>query len=623
MPLNFVTHTGVSLASACFANDIFEDSQAEKCISNLLAARYERFIVDLYWDQLSGQFNLCPVPIGSGSPYPESTSAPLANRMLTSQSISGVWLSGESRQPTPVVDSSAARPSIAISTGPGLSVHQSTSTLGTPSPTSQSATTGGLPDTAFTTLSGTTVYKCSSSLNLSFLASLIKSYLDSTSDTLSANLLFLQFNLHAGTSTAESPDSSNPAPSAAVMDLPSQKEIVGNAFTEVIAASVYQPVELSGQRQSLNDSWYAVDPSEQPIAEYFITNNLPGKGQGTPDGWPSEYFVQRRRFNRVLLGWGSITSQMEGDDVTADSDVVFPQNLISSSSEVRTNTTGGIESGCFYNAEKTNVAQSNSSWAVSLVNSSSSLDSPYRLWSLAGNLTSCGITPILNEALGNQTADTNVSPYVQFVQSTIWNWAPGEPRNASIADANSRVNKSRRDQFRCALMETSSTRTTGRWRVEPCEARHRVACRIASQPYLWRLSDNSVPFSAAGRACQLNSSFSVPRTGLENAYLTGHILSLPEDSRSGLLMNGAGVWLNFNSLDAEGCWVTTGPNGSCPHFVGENALRERAVLVPVIAALVVLLLTALTLFVKCNKNRRNSRKKLRGGGGWDYEGVPS
>ena len=153
--------------------------------------------------------------------------------------------------------------------------------------------------------------------------------------------------------------------------------------------------------------------------------------------------------------------------------------------------------------------------------------------------------------------------------------------------------------------------------------RHHAACRIGHQPYLWRLSDERVPFSAAESACQRNTSFSLPRTGLENTYLSQHISSLPEYSRLGLSGSGSGIWLNFNSLDIEACWVTTGPNGTCPYFMDEEALRQRTLLVPVIAALVVLLLTALTLFVKCNKNRRNSRKRIRGEGGWDYEGVPS
>jgi hypothetical protein len=137
------------------------------------------------------------------------------------------------------------------------------------------------------------------------------------------------------------------------------------------------------------------------------------------------------------------------------------------------------------------------------------------------------------------------------------------------------------------------------------------------------LSDDSVPFSGADATCQADSSFAAPRTGLENTYLYEHIHSLPEASRSGLSGDDSGVWLDFNSLDVEDCWVTTGPNGTCPYSVDEEALWQRTAQIPVIAALVVLVLSALTLFVKRNKNHRNSRRIIRGEGGWDYEGVPS
>lgn len=446
-------------------------------------------------------------------------------------------------------------------------------------------------------------------------------YLKNTSDTLSANLLFLQFNLHAAAS-ADAP--TDPAPSSSRSNLPSQGELVGSVFNGVMSALPYQPSELLTQRKNLNNSWYTISTPEQPLSGYFATDRFPG-GQSTQDGWPNEYFAELKRFNRVLLGWGTIDPQMKDYNFAGDSDVIFPQNYISSSTEVRSNMAGLIESGCFYNAEQQTVAQSNSSWAISTLNAtSSSQGSSDSLQWLAGNLTSCGITPILNLTLANQTADLNVLSYTQFVHSTVWNWAPEEPRNFSILDASSRDDENKQAQFRCALMETAAAGTASRWRVEYCNIRHRVACRIANQPYSWRLSDEDVPFAAAEVACQADSFFSAPRTGLENTYLYQHIISLPEASRSGLSGDGSGVWLNFNSLDVQACWVTTGPNGTCPHFVDEDALRKRIVLVPVIAALIVLFITALTLFVKCNKNRRNSRKSIRGGGGgWDYEGVPS
>lgn len=33
-----------------------------------------------------------------------------------------------------------------------------------------------------------------------------------------------------------------------------------------------------------------------------------------------------------------------------------------------------------------------------------------------------------------------------------------------------------------------------------------------------------------------------------------------------------GVWVDFNSLDFNGCWVTGGPNATCPY---SNSLSEQ------------------------------------------------
>lgn len=622
VPINFVTHAGVSLTSACFAHGIFEDSQAEKCISNLLAAQFRRFVVDLYWHPSSRQFMFCPVSISSVSRSLHSSPLPLVPTKAGSRSIPNLLLSKRFetvRRVWNFVRRGALR----------YNVRQAASStvenaLNDTARTSESSITAASPVATSTDPSGTTVddigpSQCSPTLNLSFFASLIMDYINNTPANLNANLLFLQFNVHAADSENAS---TNPAVALSGPDLPSPPELVGSVLDAVASSFSYQPSELLNHRANLNESWYATGASEQPVSEYFTTETFPG-GQSTPDGWPSERFVEFQRFKRVLLGWGIVDRRMEDYDFAGDSDVVFPQDYLLSSTDVRPNSTEQPAPACFFNVEQERIGRHNSSWAVSFLNANSaSVGSLDKLQSLANNLTSCGIAPTLNVTLNNQTADQNSSLYVQFVQSTIWNWAQDEPRNFSISDANGQDNESTQGQFRCALMDTSTASTSGRWRVEYCSTRHRVACRTANQPYLWQLSDESVRFSEAEVSCKPNSSFSVPRTALENTYLYHHILSISEAAQSNLSGDGSGVWLNLNSIDTEACWIANRPNGSCPYF-DEDALRQRAVLVPVIAALVVLLLTALTLFVKCNENRRNSRKRVRGEGGWDYEGIPS
>lgn len=42
------------------------------------------------------------------------------------------------------------------------------------------------------------------------------------------------------------------------------------------------------------------------------------------------------------------------------------------------------------------------------------------------------------------------------------------------------------------------------------------------------------------------------------------------------------VWVNFNALDAEGCWVSGGERAVCPYGTGsgfESELQRRTILV--------------------------------------------
>jgi len=153
--------------------------------------------------------------------------------------------------------------------------------------------------------------------------------------------------------------------------------------------------------------------------------------------------------------------------------------------------------------------------------------------------------------------------------------------------------------------------------------KHRAACRIAGEPYAWRLSTINVPFAAAPDACPEHTVFSLPRTGLENTYLYHQILNNTNSAGGDADSISSGVWIDFNSLDQPDCWVTGGPNATCPYENNRQETRQRQILIPTIAALIVLLLTVLTLLVKCNQNRRNSKTRRRGDNGWEYEGVPS
>ena len=191
--------------------------------------------------------------------------------------------------------------------------------------------------------------------------------------------------------------------------------------------------------------------------------------------------------------------------------------------------------------------------------------------------------------------------------------------NSSVSTGKGDINL-----YRCA-----TTSTTGRWTVVDCGMKHLAACRAA--PLNWTISTFAVPYSFGATACPKEYTFSVPGSALENAYLTQAILRSKGYKTKGSGDPGPGVLLNVNSLDVDGCWVPGqgGTNGTCPYDSGDLAefSRQRTIVVPTVAAVIVLIVTVLTLGTKGWGNRRSKKKRERRGrgnaNGFVYEGVPS
>lgn len=225
---------------------------------------------------------------------------------------------------------------------------------------------------------------------------------------------------------------------------------------------------------------------------------------------------------------------------------------------------------------------------------------------------------MLNTTLFGETADTNVDHYRNISLSTGWAWAIGEPQGASTGGGTENT-----PSFdRCAIMDLSSQ---GRWRATNCSVTRRGACRIGNSPFSWTLSNATAEYANVSDTCPPGSTFAVPRTGLENTYLYKYLLTQPETT-----INPAStdptlreIYIDFNSIDVTSCWVSGGPETKCPYGSDPQQLERKTVLVAAIAGIVICIITALTLFVKCNANRRNSRRRKRVIEGWEYEGVPS
>lgn len=116
----------------------------------------------------------------------------------------------------------------------------------------------------------------------------------------------------------------------------------------------------------------------------------------------------------------------------------------------------------------------------------------------------------------------------------------------------------------------------GRWVASDCSQHYYAACQAPKQPYNWTITTYPISYSYASQACPGSYYFAVPRTALENSYLTQAMRDNHRD------YDGHGVWVNMNSLDFEDCWVTGGPNATCPYRGPqdqEDDLKERTVLV--------------------------------------------
>ncbi|KAI7216263.1 hypothetical protein KC333_g4945 [Hortaea werneckii] len=633
IPVNYVSYPGVCITPACFAHQRYEDGAAAKCFSNLLAIGFRRMDIDLYWDASRSVWSLCPVQLGdSGGPsnksYNTSTSSSLPPGQLSTVSLGtaadlATTSSPMGRKRQDLLTSMATQsPSIAVTRAPNTPVElpsiTTTATLSAGDVTTAIATGTSMGDgngpSSEGTLIGAGPYACTTSVNFDLFMSIMAAFLADTETDLNATTLYLSLNLHAA-APADDPTASADTPAANA--LPSGRNLLSSIIQRNNSAYTYTPGQLREQRSNLDarGSWFEAETEYRPESVYFTVNDA-DQIPSTPNGWPSESFIELSNAQRLLVEYGSVDPQMEGYNFTADASQIFPQDYISSSNSVDLNASGVAE-GCFFQEGSYEVSiANNNSWALHHLN-----DGELDVLSDAGNLTDCGISPILNQTLEEVTASENYRPYLAYVASTMWPWGAGEPRRVSEDDSD--------DNYRCASLNA----TTGRWQATDCQEAHYGACRENNEPYRWRISTAQGIYQKVDRGCNSDSEFATPRTALENTYLVNawreYLQEHPNpNSNTNTQNNGASqsndelLWLNFNNLDATTCWVL-GQNTTCP-YISTMVSETRQVVVPTVAAVIVFVCAVLTIFVKCAANRQNTkRRKRRGEDGWDYEGVPS
>jgi hypothetical protein len=280
----------------------------------------------------------------------------------------------------------------------------------------------------------------------------------------------------------------------------------------------------------------------KPTSDYFITSVDANGIFSTEDGWPSESYVEFSKGKRLLLQWGSVDPQLTGYNFAADEGIIFPESYIQTSQEGVSISNNIVTEGCFAVSSTNNLSipHVNSSWATLGLNSATISADLTATLNLTSNLTNCGISSVLNATLQGSTADSNFVPYSNFSYSSmIWSWLPGEPKNYSSGIQD--------NLFNCV---TSNLDLNGRFAVSDCSQDYYAACRAYDQPYNWTASSNKVAYSYANQVCPEGYYFAVPRTALENSYLTQAMRALRINKGSHPL-----IWVDFNSLDHKGITV--------------------------------------------------------------------
>ncbi|TQS36848.1 hypothetical protein Golomagni_02692 [Golovinomyces magnicellulatus] len=545
VPINFVNTPGVSLNSACLSRNNNTSADFKSCFGNLLTTGFRRIEIDIYWDRWRNLFTFCPVitltslpePVSSLTSTFSSLSAHSANSSLTTL----VSSSDQAHQSTPRVPS-VITPSPIISQP---SVAKASSQL----PTS------------------TDSYTCSEDLDLRLFTTQLLYYLRKTDNVLEAHLLYIIINLHAATLT-NTTNSLETTPSV----YPEFRSLVGQSLSLNLSTYIYTPADLISDRANLNESWYKVNSEYQTTSDYYVENTDKNGVVSTEDGWPGESYIEFALGKRILLGWGTVDSQMSSYNFSGDSDIIFPMDYLRSRPRnIKITSTGEVTDGCYLQNETQEISLINSSWASEPVssifeNSSISNDLAFLL-RLASNLSNCGISPLLNDT-PNITVK-NPMLYSNYKNSTNWAWAVDEPRNYDRSSEN--INNS--SNFRCATTHLS---LSGRWTVSNCSDKYFGACRATGQPYKWAVSSAATSFHLVDSYCPEGFVFAAPRTGLENAFLTQEMRRTErnwgEDVR---------CWVAFDSFKVDNCWVVGGKNNSCPYVEDETALdtlRKRTLL---------------------------------------------
>lgn len=232
-------------------------------------------------------------------------------------------------------------------------------------------------------------------------------------------------------------------------------------------------------------------------------------------------------------------------------------------------------------------------------------------------------------ALSNYTSDI----VAEFIPYGYWSWAPGQPstpQNDSTSDTSDEGQLDGGDDlsqessapegntniaYQCVALYSDG------WRVANCYQNYHFACQNTSNCNDWYVASDlrRTYFEVYKNSCPPGYNFTLPRLAVEN-------LSLKQYMRKANVKYP--VWIDLNDITVSGCFVSGGPYAQCPYQRTVTPRTLVKMLAPgSVVALVLLIAIVVEMFAWLHPIETNRKKywkkKLVEHHKHDYEGVPS
>jgi len=439
IPISHILLPGINLTTSWFWTKNYTVDNIT-AITDLFNMGYRRFGLDVYWNNATSSFQLCPEQI-------------VANITTNSTSVVTTTIT---TQITTTVSSSATTIKATVTS-------TLTSSATSVSPTHDPVVPISLPNG----------YNCAPEANLQIFLDTVKDILVSTDNQLrQAGLIFLILNIRTLPLVANSTND---------LSIPSALSL-SNQINTTLGDWLYTPTELASERQNINSTF--LSDTDNPIVDipayYSVNINNVTQIASTPNGWPSTRYLFETQGRRLFVGFGSIEVPSTDYDTSEDISIIFPSGTFdrgtslvpSTSIQSQPEVCLGPPGQVFGPSGSLNFNSSNSTGNYSFALSAAPNLNDALSYSSLQSIVSCGLSPIITSPL-QDTFSGNSSP-IDPIAGTIWSWLPpDEPKNTSLP-LNGTENV-----VACAALLAD----TGRWVVLDCNTELSLACRVDNQAY--------------------------------------------------------------------------------------------------------------------------------------------